>query len=199
MHPVAIEKARSRLRVARRALDDLKACQDMETFHDAWYSFLTSAKNIYSILKLGADTSSPQSRQWYGAKARERRGDPLLQYIYEARNADEHGLGRSTKEVSGSIAIGRTAPGYSSAVKVSGSLDRGGSSLQVTALDNKPVLVEATPRHIALVPVTARGPRVYPPPEIHLGKKLTSNKPIPVAELTLAYLEALIEEAASLA
>lgn len=196
MHPKAIEKARSRLRVARKALHDMQASNDMEAFHDSWYTFLTATKNIYECLKTGANTTTPQSRQWYGEKARERREDPLLQYVYEARNADEHGLASSVVRRNASVAIGVRRPGYTSSISVKSGPD---GSLRVTSNDDKPILFETRPAHVVLVPVTARGNRIHPPPAQHLGKPIDGSEPIPVAEHALNYLEALVEEASKLA
>ena len=84
MHPVAIEKAKSRLRVAKKALEDVKKSHTMESFHDAWYSF--------------------------GEKARQRIADPLLHYLYEARNDDEHGLTRNTRRVPEKLGVGVARP-----------------------------------------------------------------------------------------
>ena len=60
-------------------------------FEAAWTDFLVSTNAIYTILEVGAK-GSPQSRQWFGRKKIERRNDPLLQYLHQARNADEHGM-----------------------------------------------------------------------------------------------------------
>jgi hypothetical protein len=194
MHPAAIERARSRLRVAKKAIKDLGASRDMDAFHDAWHTFLTSTKNVYDILKMGANTTTAQSRQWYGGKARERKGDPLLQYVYEARNADEHGLSSSVERKPGSFTIPANRPGFARGVRLDGQFG-GGGRLRITSLDGNPVAFEVTSPHAVLVPITARGNRVLQPPETHLGKPLTSNDPVPVAEYALAYLDALVEEA----
>lgn len=170
----------------------------MEAFHDAWYTFLTATKNIYESLKKGANGTTPQSRQWYGSKARERKDDPLLQYVYEARNADEHGLSSSVKRNPGSVRLGVARPGFSSALQFDGVIGGPNTNLRVTSLDGKPIAVGVTLPHVILVPVRARGNRVHHPPAIHLGKPLPSNLPVPVAELALTYLVNLVEEASKL-
>ena len=168
----------------------------MEQFHEAWYGFLTAAKSVYTALETGSKVS-PQSKQWYGGKARERRDDELLQYVYQARNDDEHGLGAIVEQVPGSLSIGVAKPGYSNAIQLDGFLGPGGT-LKVTSLDNLPVLTEITPSHVALVAVDARGV-IYQPPTKHLGNPLASKLPLPVAELMIVYLEGLITEASGLA
>ena len=195
MDPVALKKARSRLRVARKAVEDLATCKDYDNFTDVWYIFLTASKNVYTVLEQGAK-GSPQSRQWFGTKKQERRGDALLQYIYQARNDDEHGLLPVAKSVSGSLQIGVSKPGYSTSTVIN-STPNGG--FHVASIDGRPVLVEQTFPHIRLMQVRDRGGKLYDPPEKHMGSKIPSNMPLPVAELTTAYLEAMIGEAEALA
>lgn len=202
----AIKKAESRLRIAKKAVADLESSKTYGDFSDHWYIFLTSAKNVYTVLEQGSKVS-PQSRQWFGAKANIRKNDPLLQYLYEARNDDEHGLGSSIEvQSSNTYEIGASAPGFSNAMRLDGQI--GGihfrdvtvsnfgtaivsnspppPSLRITALDNKPVLVRRTPDTTILAEVTARGNRKYPPPDSHMGKPLKDMSPVSVAKLAIS-------------
>jgi hypothetical protein len=197
MDPAAIAKANSRLRTAKKAIEDLTGCNDYDTFSDTWYTFLVAAKGIYTILEQGAK-SSAQARQWFGAKSKERRSDPLLQYLYQARDDDEHGLSRVVEHVPGALGIGVSKPGFSNAIRLDGSIGPGGT-LQITSLDGLPVLVEQTLPHVRLIRVHGRDKKPYDPPEQHLGAKLASNLPVPVAKLALSYFEGIFAEAAALA
>lgn len=211
----AIEKAKSRLRVAKKALSDLRKVETFSDFADSWYIFLTSAKNIYTVLEQGSKATA-QSRQWFGAKKQIRKDDPLLQYLYEARNDDEHGLGSSISPQPERHEIGVAKEGYSNSMVLNGGpfqnvtvsgcgtavVFEGGPppvGLLVTALDGKPVLARRTPATTVLAQITARGNRIYSPPEKHLGKEITNNSPIVVADLAIFYLSGLLEEAERLA
>jgi hypothetical protein len=197
MHPVAIDKARSRLRLARAAVETLRQAPDTQAFQDSWYSFLTASKNIYDIFKKGADTTTPQSRQWLGGKKRERRQDPLLQYLFEARNSDQHGLDFSLQTVERAVAWG-PKPGHSRHMRVDGTIGAE-INLRIQPLDGlPPPPMEITPAHAYLRAVTARGNVVYQPPAMHLGLPIPDNSPLAVADLALAYFEKLIDEAAGL-
>ena len=166
MDPKAIAKAKSRLRVAERAVAELADCHDFETFNDIWYTFLVSSKNIYTVLEQGSK-SSPQSRQWFGAVTGFRKDDELLQYLFEARNDDEHGLENSAEHVPGSLAIGVRREGFSSGVILNGTIGPGGS-LHVQSTDGKPVLIKQTLPHVRLISIAARGGRTIDPPKTHL-------------------------------
>lgn len=200
MEPKAIAKARSRLRVAEKALNELAESQDYQTFSDTWYTFLVAWKNIYTALEQGSKVS-PQSRQWFGAKKQERKGDELLQYLFEARNDDEHGLNDSTELEPGEIAISAGKPGYSGNFHIRSMRFNGAGypSIDATSNDGKPILIEFSPARAKLVPVTARGPVTYQPPTKHMGADLPDNQPLPVAALALDYARTLVEEAAALA
>ncbi|MDN3571820.1 hypothetical protein [Methylobacterium longum] len=197
MDPQALAKARSRLRVASKALSDLESIKNYDDFIDIWYVLLTASKNFYTILEQGSKISA-QSRQWYGAKKQERRSDPLLRYMYEARNDDEHGLNLGSEDVPGSLAIGVNKPGFSSAMSISGTFGPGGN-LSVKSLDGKPVLVEQTLPHARLISVRDRSNVEYKPPTEHKGQPLESNLPLPVAKLMVAHLETMIVQAQALA
>lgn len=191
-----IEKARSRLRVAQKAAAELYGCKTHNEFTDTWYSFLTAAKNVYTVLEQAAKVS-PQSRQWFGRKASERRADELLQYLYEARNDDEHGLEPISRHESGSLAIGVAKPGFSNAMRIGGMIGPGGS-LQVESLDGKPILIEHIPSRFLLNEVRARG-RIVQVPAKHKGQELDDQSPLAVATLGLAHLVSLVDEAERLA
>lgn len=86
-----VTKAEARLRLARTHASALRACKSHDEFTDTWYQFLVTYKNVYTALEQAAKGSA-QSRQWFGGKKNERRDDPLLQYLFQARDADEHGI-----------------------------------------------------------------------------------------------------------
>lgn len=215
MDPRAVEKAKSRLRVANKALADMRRSETFRDFADNWYVFLTSAKNVYTVLEQGAKTT-PQSRQWFGAKATIRRNDPLLQYVFEARNDDEHGLGSSIDITPEMHEIGIADEGFSKLVRLDGGpfhnvvvsggragiVFKGGPpppGLRATSLDGKPIKSKRTPATTGLVEVTARGGRKHPPPESHLDVPLEDKSPIAVASVMVGYLASLLEEASALA
>ena len=195
MDPRAIRKSEARLRTAKASIDRMAVAPSHERFADEWYIFLTSLKNVYTLLETGAK-SSAQSRQWFGRKAKERRGDQLLHYIFQARNDEDHGLGTSVNEIPGRALYGVRSPGFSNAILVN-SLPGGG--LDVKSLDGKPVLNRVIPRQTILVPVEALGNLTVNPPTTHLGRSLENNAPLTVARLAFSYLQDLVLEDSKLA
>lgn len=191
MDAKAISKAESRLRSAEGAVERMKSALDLRHFEDHWYEFLVASKNVWTVLKVGARVKA-QSSQWFGGKEAERRRDPLLQYLYQARNDDEHGLRSSVEVVPGFLGVGKNAPGYSQAIRLDGTIGPGGT-LRVTSMDGKPILTEVAPARAYLVPVHDRDEKtVYQPPCEHLSRPLTDTSPVAVAEVGLTYLRNLV-------
>lgn len=195
MNPKLVEKAHSRLRLATRALDDLRSAKSHQEFSDLWYGFLTAAKNVYTALEQGAK-DNPRCRQWYGGIKAVRKADPLLQYLFQARDDEEHGIDVATELLPGSLGLGVTKPGFSNNISIrSFTIDNGRVSFDATSNDGKPILIETTPSRTILKPVTGRGGIIYDPPTSHLGRPLTDNGTIPVAEAAIDYLRSIVLEA----
>ena len=72
-------------------MKNLDTCNTFDQFSEQWYIFLVSAKSVWTVLQQGAKFSA-QSQHWFGNKQKKRRADALLQYVYQARNDEEHGL-----------------------------------------------------------------------------------------------------------
>lgn len=200
MNPLAVTKSRLRLSAAKAALDDLETCNEYGRFAELWYSFLVAAKSVYTVLEQGAK-ASPQARQWFGGVATKRRGDPLLQYLFQARDDDEHGLNpviKQDKTVAGAW-IG--VPGFGIKLVVSAVYDTEPSedaSIELTAIDGIPFTEEQKFPYVRLIRVHGRDKKPYDPPNQHLGTLVDTDTPVPVGRLAIFYLETIVEEAAAL-
>ena len=194
MKPSAVEIVKSRLRVASEALRDLNTADTYDQFFDAWFVFLTAWKSIYTTLEQGAKPS-PQSMQWFGGKARERKNDALLQYLFQARNDEEHGLKRSV-EHGGGTQLYDVTPGQ----KISMLADPiYGKMRAVDVQTGQPLnLINEQPAGPTLAVVEDRNHKKYYPPIGFLGEILVDSSPIGVAEAALKYMELLVDEAEGL-
>jgi hypothetical protein len=90
MNAEAVEQAKTKLRKAEKALEALKAATNYEEAEEAWSDYLLAASTIYSKRSKAKGSSGG----WYGRKKKERKDDPLLRYLHQARNSDEHGIER---------------------------------------------------------------------------------------------------------
>ncbi len=196
MDPRSLEKARSRLRSIDKAIGGIETAHAFNDFTDAWFEFLTAFKSTYTTLQQGSKTS-PQSMQWFGAKASERRGDELLQYLYHARNDEEHGLEDVAKFVPGRATLEITLSGKGSVdlskVEFMGDRARLPSGEFAKVVDHQPP-------HVVLVPVWDRDKTSgkHQPPTMHLSTTLQDKSPLAVAKLARTYLAGMVKEAEGL-
>lgn len=187
-------KAFQRLKLAQQAMTKLDECKTYADFQDAWLEFLLHANGVYAQLEQ-ASKKTPQWRQWFGAKKRERKSDELLQYVHQARHSDEHTLEQVTEIDNGEIFIGGPGEESSKNFRILGSTD---SVMRIESLDGNPVPVRITRPKAILRSVTGRGNTIFNPPRYHKGNKLPDNSPKEVAKYTICYIHELLREASML-
>lgn len=211
MDKKALAKAQLRLRVAEENAGNLRGAADYDTFSQRWYVFLHAAKGIYTTLEQGAK-ATPQARQWFGQKNQERKDDPLLRYITEARNDDEHGIEEGTERVPQSLRLGvgelgsdnilrdergNTFIGCGTAIRIVGGHPGMTNLPRLRTLDGVPAKSVFQAESVVLKTVHDRSKRPYAPPDSHRGAALSKGDPYEASRLTVIYLTALLNEAAS--
>jgi hypothetical protein len=183
MKSASLDSARECLARAKAEHANMKAADSFEKMEAAWTNFLLMSNRVYARIEQGAKGNGT-SFGWYGTKKHERRKDPLLSYIKNARDADEHGIERVTGRDYGSTQV-RFPEG---ATITSGTMSHGNIDIQLA--EPRPVEVTFNGPSVKLVEVTNYGDKYQPP---------GNTDPVAVAELFLNHLEALIAEAAALA
>jgi len=195
MYEKAIIKSNDRLRVANKAIKRLKECENHTDFCDEWFTFIVSTKSIWSDLQQGSK-SNAQSRQWFGAKQSERKKSPVLQYMFIARNDDQHGLGNSLELKSATVngQVWLKEGTIVNKVKVNGLFNsitaavkdkNGNREVVTTPLLNKRFI----PAKTILMDVKDRANKVVSAPDV---------TPLEAADETLRYLTSLVEGASKL-
>jgi hypothetical protein len=197
MQQGALEKGERKLRRATAAVTAMRAAASFNDFADAWDDFVIGFNGVYAALEQGAKKTQVATG-WFARKQGERKADQLLQYLQQARNADQHGIAPLVSHKPGRIAIGVNKPGYSQSLYLK-SLKVGpaGVEFDATSNDGKPVLLEVTPSTAILVQVTNRG-NTFEPPALHQGLDVAGKGPTEVGTLALEYLTKLMEEARQL-
>lgn len=189
--PNALSIAQSRLRIARSAVETAKNASSFDEFSDAWFIFLTAWKGIYTVLEQGSK-ESPKSRQWFGGKKAERKKTTLLQYLFEARNDEEHGLAKSVVPYGHTVLYQLERP--STGVEMMNfEFDESTGDYNLISSDI-PVTKEQEVRGPTLVTVKDRGGKELHPP-IGLPERPHDITPIGVAMAALDYATAMIDEA----
>jgi hypothetical protein len=186
MKKAGVDKARKRLALARKHLEAARHALAFEAFEVEWYQLLVAANSADAIVESTANRDNAD-RPWYGYKVRQRKKDPLLRYMHQARNVDEHGIEAVTESTPARIEI------WGDDIKIHNLAIRG--RMVKGELGGNPT-IKAMPSSVQLV--TVRDDRYgdeFEPPREHLGKPLTDGSPLNVARLWLSYLEALVAEA----
>lgn len=184
MDPAAVEKAQFRLQKANEAYQRLLDRTSLADFRSDWTDFLLASNAVYSSLEQGSK-ENPQSRQWFGQLKRERREDPLLRYLHQARNADEHGLASVFESSNaGNIEVG--GPGmtvYGATIIEDGNTvfnQQWPDGIQegIVVENKRPILVKVRDDRFG---------GEFHPPETHLGNPINGLNPIVVARAALDY------------
>ncbi|MGZ3274570.1 MAG: hypothetical protein ACXU82_12055 [Caulobacteraceae bacterium] len=195
MKPAAIIKANERLERAKKALSQCTASKDFKAFAYYWTDFLTALNQVPSALEKGA-RDNPQSRQWYGGKKNAGRKDPLLRYLAQARNADEHGIEPVVFDAPDRFRVqAATSAGANIKQIVT---DKDGIHITLKP-GSGPALVTRKAPGPLLIPVRDdRFNELFMPPSEHLGASIVDDMPAAIGALALAYYEALVDEASRL-
>ncbi len=202
MKKIAVEKATAHLAKARRALAALERAKRFDVFEEAWGDFLTEYGRFLSKLQTGSKVN-PQSRQWYGALKRQCRDDPLMAYLFQARNAAEHGLGDvarlaadagrmrfpASKEVTLSMSM---------RINEDGSMDV--KNPKVVTEHGEFTGVELWNARAELVTVyDDRFPQDrWDPPQMHGGRPIVDRSPAGLAKMALIFMDVILADAAKL-
>ena len=163
-----------------------------EDFDHLWYSFLVAQNSVFAALEQGAK-GEKKSKGWFDRKHHERKRDPLLSYLQQARHSDEHSLRPSVVRrerwaaVSSSPGTTITPPEHSADGK-----------LKITLTVGMETKVQFLAPGEFLVPVFDRARNRHDPPDTHLGQPLEHRSPMHIADRCIEYLQTLIEEAQAL-
>lgn len=192
MNPIGVGKAQSRLDKASVLLAEATAARDHPAFVAKWTDFLIALNAVPVILDHSAKGSA-KSQAWAQKRCLGKPKDPLVQYLKQARNVEEHGLEETVQLDPGGLAIGINQSLIGGTILIqNGVVTMDG----VRTGDGKPIRWKATAPHPKLVPVVdARYGTVFNVPDIHLGQAIDDHAPAAIGELAITYYRALLEEA----
>jgi hypothetical protein len=142
---------------------------------------LVAAGRVFTKLEQGSKCSA-KSQRWWSKKVYQRRTDPLLCYIWHARNADEHTIEAVTELNPGSIRY--VDPSPEEQAKFNEKMKQLGKPYLALAC------LDVTPPHVRLVDVVDRGNR-YSPPQAY-------PHPLYAGMMVLSQIEAIVIEAEAL-
>ncbi len=199
MKKIAIDKASDHLELARSAIARMVLDDGPRAYSQAWSDFLSQASRFYSKLEQGAKGCN-QSQPWFGRMKAQRKDDPLLAYIHQARNSDEHSLDYVVAET-GDALVGTVVGGAKEVHMAAEVMIDAAGKVHVRNAETKTpdalVSLKLENPRMDLVPVRNYGAK-FEVPILHLNKPIVFNSPPTVAKLAVDYMAAMLAEAAAL-
>jgi hypothetical protein len=182
-------EAISRVHKARTALERCRSAgDDHAQFKLDWEFFLVSLKGVYSFLEQ-ATKGHPKLTPWFGQIRNARRTDMLLQYLQQARDAEEHGIlpvVKMQRKTTFSNPSGGTVDINHDAF--------GRPTYKITPNNGERLQISSDGPKVVLASVTTRS-GTYPPPTSHLGLPIEDPSPLIVGQLGLEYYDRAVKEA----
>jgi hypothetical protein len=174
----------------------MKRTTDFHAFYRHWQDFLSRLERAWEAAHRDLQ-GFPGFQQWLNPYAQQRKKDPLLVYLAQARHAETHSISHTMDRPL--RVLFREKYGYPFRLKkIESTLDKDGTlsiNLETAAEDS---LLSYEAKIIPVNPVLQRfrnRGNWYNPPKTHLAMPLKSHHPVDVAMLGMHFYCAFIEEA----
>lgn len=163
------------------------AARDIDEADHEWRSFLNFIAQVLEKLARGYRNAAGAVTPWIGQQCATRDADPLLEYLYQARHADQHTTQDAVDKIPGrrELRIGAGERG----VFIERLEIRDGRV--VTYRGSAPIQERVTPPKLALAPIVTRGSE-YAPPTSHLGQPFESRDPLDAAAAAIRHYERVL-------
>jgi hypothetical protein len=180
LYPVITE-----LNNAKEALENYKKSKDQFEENKHWCSLVDYLGKSFNKLESISKTASPKFRNLIGLAINERKKNPLLQYVKQARDAYQH----SVQELTNLEIISNIPTGEKFTLT---KMDKDSEGNLVPGEANE---YDMFPAAHMLQPVSNYG-KIYLPPVYHKGILLKHRDPLQVGILAIEHYENLYEKLA---
>lgn len=184
------------LSFAQEAIDLMSVATEFNAFYKSWQDFLIRIERAWEATEREF-RGAPGFQSWFRPYAQQKKSDPLLVYLHQARHAETHAISPTMDHPLRLVL--RDRHGHPFRVRhIKSTLDQDGTlSIDVeTAPEDSLLSLEVThvPTRPNLVRFANRGVW-YEPPTSHLGNHLPSIDPISVARLGAAFYCSFVKDA----
>jgi len=179
-----LSSPKEELRDARAALERMDAAPDFDGVRRAWKNFLTHLEAVWKHTERAVQPAHSKFAPWQGVKKRQRKGDELLQYLAQARDAHAHSIRPLAIVTPASRRF--SVRGHVETLEVV-------DNVVVEYKGSHPLEVHDQPETVHLLPVWNSG-RWYNPPENHMGAPLTNLEPVAIGGVGLNWYIRFVEE-----
>lgn len=191
LEPKPPRKARTRFRRAYKSFVAAQRADTFKEFEDAWDDFLIHSDTVFEQIKATC-AKDQKLLTWHGERQAVRRKDPLLKYLWEARNANEHSVQTVSSFRDAEYAI--LPPRDGSPFTLNGVIGGPNTNFTLTSHGAEPPRVWINQPTVIVLPVRARDGQIYNPPTTHLGERLAEGSPLEIAYKALKFMDKLITE-----
>lgn len=175
-------------------LQALQTAEDFKSTRVCWGGYLSTYGRYWRLGKDIAKSHGGAFQRWWDQKWLILKGDETLNYLFQARNAHQHGLkkvveNRDTNSISIGVGGGHTYIqdlSFDALGRLSGQF-----------FTNCPIPVRVEKAGARLVAVKNRN-QIYSPPNFFLGQPLLDNSPRSVAYQAATYIGTMTQEALDL-
>ena len=175
----------SRLRIAEDAISAMRIAPTFNELADKWFVYLFSWKGIFTAFESAVEL--PAERTWWDGVKKERRKEPLLHFLYEARNSEEHGLIKSAEHAA-FTGLYEVTPGRRVEIGAHGHPIDSETKLPLK------LLMSQGPGAVLSIVRDRKGREVGPPLQFQ-GIDFPDFGPIPPAEAALNWISKQVQEA----
>ena len=179
-------KLQEELSRARDSVAAMKGSGTLSELEDHWKEYLGRLERVW-FKAFAHYKKSPKWQGWQARFEKERKDDPLLSYLRNARGADEHTVSDIVEHQQSHIAI---VPGEQGGTIRNLRISGGVATAETTGTSG----VVFNPARIKLLPVVNRGV-TFDVPGKHQGNTLDPENVVSVAEVGLQYYEKFLNEA----
>lgn len=184
------ERSMAKIGEVEQFIEQMGNAVDTQLFRSQFNACLSALRSITFALQ-SEDKHVSGFEDWYGVKQSEMRGDELLRFIHDSRNADVHQGRHSLKFTGAEIGMFET--------------DKAGpppadNSVMVIGIEGPYWIVDHGTPNERRVPIRQGGNwtihvAIENPPKTHLGHALTQTNPITLCRTALEYFHQLVIDA----
>jgi hypothetical protein len=166
----------------------MAAAGSIEDMEIEWRSYLNHIEKVWVKVERCCQHARGTFEPWQGGYRKLRREDPLLRYLKQCRDADNHSIQDLAAVEPGSWGIN---PAFGNTLHINRLEIRNG---RIAHYSGSPIKIEVMPPQPIVVRVKNHG-EWHDPPKIHLGKSVNTANPLFLARAGLDFYEGYIEAA----
>jgi hypothetical protein len=165
---------------AKKLIDLMLASSNLDEYEGHWKEFLHKLDKGFNKLD-DLFKNDNRVREVIDSIKTARKSDPLIAYLMQARNSDEHSVRQIAKRVEGHTKI---SGGVGGGKIIKGTFE--GGKLPTNLITEGNVEIELAVDRLNIIPVINRG-RQYDPPLICSGVKINTQIPHAIAAIGLTF------------